>query len=161
MRNTICISIASALIATAAAGEIREGCYHRDYSDAHLAKHPEQVVDWMTMIVERDGQGNSVARMLVAAANQGHARRAGLGNRLFRQWLFCWDENGRATCGVECDGGTFTVTRDTGNSLTFRTDYLVVGETEECGGVLDLAEIPGKPVKYRLDLVSDSTCDGL
>ena len=113
------------------------------------------------MIVENDGQDFLVARMMAATANQGHARRSGLGNKIFTQWLFCYEEGGRAACSVECDGGRFIVTRQTPDSLTFQTDYLMVGDSEECGGAIDLAEVPRTPVKYRLDLVSDSTCDGL
>ena len=162
MRNIICISAALAVLGTTAlAGEIRPGCYHRDYSASHLAKHPKQVVDWITMIVEKDASGYTFARMLVGTANQGHVKRAGLGGQVFKQWLSCWEDGGRAMCGVDCDGGNFRVTKQSGSSLTFQTDYLMVGDTGECGGAIDLAEVPGKPVKYRLDVVSESACDGL
>ncbi len=162
MRNIIFTSIAASLLAGAAlGGELRPGCYHRDYTDAHLASHPDQIVDWISMIVEKDAQGYTVARMLVATANQGYVRATKQGGQLFKQWLGCWQDGARAFCAVDCDGGNFTVTRDTGTSITFQTTYLMVGETDDCGGAIDLAEIPGKPVKYRLDLVSDSACDGL
>lgn len=143
------------------AEDLRPGCYYRDYSAQHLAAHPDQVVDWIKMVVEKDSYGDTVARMLVASANQGHAKLNTRGGRLFEQWLFCYKENGRTACAADCDGGRFFVTRQTRDSLTFETKYLMVGENEDCGGALDLAEIAGKSVKYRLDRVSDSACDGL
>jgi len=163
VRNIIFTSLAAILLAGSGwAGGPPPGCYHRDYTDAHLRKHPKQIVDWITMIVERDQYGQDAARMMVFTANQGHVQNSGQGHQVFTQFLFCFDEaGGKARCSVECDGGGFVVTRDTGKSLTFQTKNLWVGETDECGGAVDLAEIPGKPVKYRLDRVSDSACDGL
>ena len=146
--------------ATASAAELMPGCYHRDYSPQHLASHPDQVVDWISMLVEKGQDGSTSARIRVASANQGHARRSGFGNHIFDQWLFCYDDNGGIACSADCDGGRFILTRQTQTSITFSTRYLMVGEQDDCGGALDLAEVPGQPVKYRLDRVSDSACDG-
>ncbi|MCP3971522.1 MAG: hypothetical protein GY717_14635 [Rhodobacteraceae bacterium] len=162
MKKTIIAAVVTALAGGAALADgPPPGCYHRDYTDAHLAKHPNQVVDWITMIVEHDQYGHDVARMRVYTANQGHVRRSGHGHRVFDQFLFCWDDGRRARCGVECDGGGFVMTRYTGKSLTFETRNLWIGDTDECGGAIDLAEIPGRAVKYRLDRVSASICHGL
>ena len=54
------------------------------------------------------------------------------------------------TCSVDCDGGFFEVTRDTGDSIDLTLTYLWVGDTEECGGAVDIAEVSGEPVVYRL-----------
>ena len=144
------------------AQSIQEGCYHRDYSDNHLRTHPDQVVDWITMRVGADDWGNQTVSMVVNSANQGHAKRSGLGGQEFNQWLICFSDDGTDACAVECDGGSFKVTKQTSDAITFRTSYLLVGDNEEqCGGALDLAEFPNTPVSYRLDLVSDSACDGL
>ena len=84
-----------------------------------------------------------------------------MGDRIFNQWLGCFDDGGRTICAVDCDGGNFMLTRRTSDSLTIQTKYLMVGETGECGGAIDLAEKPMTSVKYRLDVVPDGTCDGL
>ena len=162
MRSIIHTSVAAVMLAgTALAQDLPAGCYHRDYSDGHLASHPNQVVDWMRMLVGQDVYGNKTVSMEVGFANQGHAGRSGHGGWAFDQYLSCWDDDGRTGCSVDCDGGAFTVTNLTGSSVTIQTDYLMIGDTEECGGAVDLAEIQGKPVRYRLDRVSDSVCDGL
>jgi len=152
----LCMGCGSAV----AADGLRPGCYHRDYSAEHLRQHPEQVVDEITMGVERDEQGNLIARLKVATADQGHAGQNGLGNRIFMQSLICFDQNGQMVCAVECDGGLFSVTRQTEDAVTIKTKYLMVGDAEACGGTLDLAERPMIPVKYKLDLVPDAACKG-
>ncbi|MEO1140384.1 MAG: hypothetical protein AAFW87_13110 [Pseudomonadota bacterium] len=46
MRSIIFTSALSALAGTAAAQEFPQpGCYARDYDAAHLANHPEQVIN--------------------------------------------------------------------------------------------------------------------
>ena len=61
-------------------------------------------------------------------------------------------------CSVECDGGSFYVARETSTKMTIATSTLWVGETEECGGAINLAEIPGQEVKYLLHRVDESFC---
>jgi hypothetical protein len=156
----------SLVFAVAAAGPApaqegpRLGCYARDHTSAHLASHPDQIVGRIVMRVRPDvpGGATTVADLAVWTANQGHVRKAGLGGRRFDQSLFCWREGKAAFCGVECDGGTFRVERDDGEVLQFVTDYLMVGETEDCGGVVDLAELPGRAVSYRLTRAPAATC---
>lgn len=165
MRNTIFTSAALALMAGPVLAEgPAEGCFTRVYSDAHLAKYPDQVVKSLRLKVayNADFEGR-LALMEVVAANQGHAARDGLGGQTLIQSLICWtDSDGWNGCSVECDGGSFRVAKDTGKTMTIRTDYLMVGDNEEsCGGAIDLAERPGEPVSYRLNLMPDTACDGI
>lgn len=156
------LALAAALAAgPAAAGGPLPGCFARDYSDAHLAANPAQVVDWIVLQVRPDPSAGTVADMWVATAMQGHVLQTGHGGQLFSQFLICWDEGGVPVCGVECDGGTLTVTAQGPDGLTFRTGYLMVGNAQGCGGAVDLAERIGQPVSYRLDRVDASVCDGL
>lgn len=135
------------------------GCYARDYSDAHLAKHPAQVVDEIILSLHSPETHNDIfGTMWVKTANQGHVRASGYANQVLMQTLICWRHNGALHCGVECDGGAFTVTKLNSKGLTFRTDNLMVGGSEGCTGPVDLAEIPGQPVSYRLNRVPDSVC---
>ncbi len=109
-----------------------------------------------------DQGGARYARMLVSFANQGHVRRNGQGAQVLDQFLFCFDDaEGTASCAVECDGGSFRITRQDKTGLTFQTKYLMVGNTDDCGGLINLAELPGRAVKYRLNRVAPQMCDGM
>lgn len=155
-------TVALCLAGAAAAQEMpQEGCYARTYDAAHLAAHPDQVVAAMRMRVAVEDDLRFAA-MTVTFADQGHAGRNGFGGRTLRQWVDCREDGrGRPFCGVECDGGWFIVTRQDAVGLTFRTDSLMVGDTEGCGGAVDLAEFPGQAVFYRLNRVDDAVCEGM
>lgn len=165
MRSTISIRALLlapfwALLAAAACAQAgsEPGCYTRFYSDAHLAGHPEQVVGSMTLSLDTDDQGERVAWMEVATSGQGHA--AQFGQQLFGQGLICWQSGGRTGCSVECDGGSFHVIRQDAETLLIETDYLMVGDTEECGGAFDIAERPGEPTRYLLRRADKAVCEG-
>lgn len=146
--------------APAAAEDLRPGCYERIYSDDHLARHPQQVV-WQIRLKVDGGTtaGTQAARLEVIAANQGHARRDDNHGRELTQGLSCETTRGVPLCRVECDGGALRVTKQDGGGLTFSTDYLMVGEQGPgCGGLMDLAEMPGQSVAYRLNRVPAAVC---
>ena len=144
------------------AEEIRPGCYTRFYSDAHLRDQPAQVVravrlwvgPWMTEVARE-------ARIEVVPANQGHARGAPWVGARLQQFLICGTESGAPICQVECDGGRMEVTKQDAQGMVFRTRYMVVGNTGECGGVMDMAEVPGQWVSYRLYRADASDCSGM
>ncbi|MFY0623234.1 MAG: hypothetical protein JXQ89_16235 [Pelagimonas sp.] len=146
----------------AQAGEIWPGCYERVYSDAHLAKHPKQVVKVIRLQVgEWLSDTDRAGKMQVIPANQGHVRGTGLAGQSLSQFLLCSQRGDTPVCQVECDGGSLELTKQDNTSLTFRTRYLMVGDNEECGGVMDLAEVQNQWVKYRLNRVQASACDGM
>lgn len=156
MRNTIFIKAPTALafLATPALAAPPEGCWTRVYDRAHLKSQPAQVVEMIMLrfFPEPDGK-SATANLAVVAANQGHAGKRGLGGEIFEQFLFCYrDKSATAgwSCSVECDGGQMKITRMDSKVMEFRTNYLLTGHIEDCGGVMDLAEKPGQPVTYRL-----------
>ena len=135
------------------------GCYTRDYSDAHLAKYPKQVVDRMSLLVYEDGNNNVLADMYVTFANQGHVKGTPYAGQTLYQFLLCFDVDGRSGCTVECDGGNFFVTKITDSSMTFKTHFMMIGDSADtCGGPVDLAEEPGVGVSYRLNRVDPGQC---
>lgn len=141
------------------------GCYTRAYSQAHLDAHPQQVVREMRLWV-RVQNGVRDAIMDVQFANQGHVATEGRGSPQARQVLSCFDlADGTPFCGVECDGGGFVPVRQTDDSLTIELDYLLIGTTpgeeEVCGGEIDLAEVPGQTVRYRLNRADIAQCEGM
>ncbi len=161
MRNIIFTSFIAALIAAPALAGPPEGCFARHYGESHLAGQPAQVVAsiWLDIGTRvYDGNPQVDARMGVVTANQGHVGKQGLGGMYFDQFLICWQE-GNWICAVECDGGHLEITRYDGKVLEFRTSYLMVGDTGECGGAVDLAEKPGVPVVYRLYRAKDWECE--
>ena len=111
----------------------------RDYSAAHLAQHPNQIVDWIRLKVFQDAYDGTVADLDVLFANQGHVAGSGFDGRIVGQALHCWESGGETGCSVDCDGGSFIVTKDDGAVLMFKTDGLMVGDTESCGGAVSLA----------------------
>lgn len=135
-----------------------EGCYERQYTQSHLAKNLDQVVAQIAVRFGKNAAEN-VALMSVLTANQGHARQAGNGGKLFDQFLYCSASNGDSwRCAVECDGGSFKITQLDGKTLKFTTEYLMVGQADECGGAVDLAEKQGQKVTYKLTRVADNQC---
>lgn len=146
----------------AQAQQVSPGCYQRTYTDAHLRSHPDQVVrsvrlwvgQWMTEVA-REGM------IEVVPANQGHARgEPWVGARL-QQFLICGNEANSPRCQAECGAGSLEVREQGASGMLFRTRDLLVGTTGECGGVMDMAEIPGQWVSYRLNRVPDSACYGM
>lgn len=160
--SKICISIVVAMLALPIQAQTAhlEGCFSRDYSDAHLASHPQQVVDQITVgFIEMTAL--PIAIMTVLTADQGLVYDNGLGGQVFEQILICNarpDLSGGWRCSVECDAGGMDVLAVNDEMLEFKTHYLIVGETDECGGAIDPAEVPREPVTYRLNRVADAQC---
>ncbi len=137
-----------------AAQQLSDGCYTRVYSTDHLAGQPDQVIWKLRLLVRNAGRD---ARIEAVAANQGHARRDGHMGKVLVQDLIC----DGATCRAECDAGRFTVTRRSGDALTFRLDYLLLGDTADCEAYFDMAEKPDTPVSYRVNRAPRSACEGV
>jgi len=163
VRNII---FTSAIAITASMASAQEGpplgCYAREYSQAHLQAHPKQVARSLTMKIHDQTHGeftNRFAYLVVDFANRGHVKRDGHGAQRLDQSLICWENGeGLTGCSVECDGGSFSVTRETDSAMTIATQTLWMGDTEGCGGAIDLAEVPGRTVKYRLNKVDMTVC---
>lgn len=150
------------LVAGAALAEGPDlGCYARTYSDAHLAQNPAQVVQRMVLRTRWDDHSDTYAEMWVETADQGHVAAAGQGRQLLEQTLTCWSQGNTDFCGVECDGGSFSVVQQDARGLTLQTSYLMVGDVEGCGGAVDLAEAPGQTTRYRLNRVGDTICEAM
>lgn len=164
MRKTT-LALAATLIAgtpataTAQDGPPR-GCFQRQYSDAHLAGQPDQIVrDMKLMIMDAAGYDEVWADLTVLFTNQGRVRGTRTAGAELTQTLGCYPgESGMGACSVDCDGGYFEVTRDTGDSITIKTYGLTIGPSDSCGGYEHLSEIHGQPTSYKLYKVDDLTC---
>lgn len=127
-----------------------EGCYTRHYSASHLEDHPAQIVANIWLRFGVDEAYDQPFAELGATMTDG---------AYLTQWLVCDQEGGAPRCAVECDGGSFVVSRDTFESIDIRTDYLLVGDGEGCGGMADLAE-KGATTTYRLFKSPPNGCPG-
>ena len=141
-----------------------EGCFARSYSEAHLAQHPAQVVREIS-IAFGDFAGDDAPWMdvQVEVADQGHAQVTGQGGNTYGQIARCFaDARAKAgwSCAVECDGGVMRIERLDGDGLLVRLAYFMMNTGDDCGGEVDLAEVPGQEVAYRLDRQPDAHCAG-
>lgn len=159
--GVICIS--AALAATPLVAETTPtGCFAREYSQAHLASHPEQVVEamWLQIL---DGSGDSrypTFWIAVVMAHQGHALRNGLGGTFLEERGSC---EAARECAVFCDGGGFDITRVEPSFIEITTPYMRVAKGDACGDGLhaysSLAERPEQPTTYRLFRTNDWDCE--
>ena len=108
-----------------------EGCFARTYSDAHLANNPAQLVRSISMAFG-DFAGDTTPWVDVQAeiADQGHAR------------------------------GTLKIEHLDATSLLVRMDYFTLTTGDDCGGDVDLTEVPGQSVAYKLERRPDAACAG-
>ena len=97
--------------------------------------------------------------LIVRLADQGRARAEGMGGAMLTQTAYCFEDGGKWTCGVECDGGIMEIGRIKGDTLDVQTNNFWVGNTDECGGAFDLAEGNGTTT-YRLQKAAASACLG-
>ncbi len=81
-------------------------CWSRNYSDAHLAEHPQQKVTSLYFSVEYTDfpEAPEVEPTHVFTTYIKTRDRAG-----WNSGQCYFDDNGKAFCGIECDGGGFYV----------------------------------------------------
>lgn len=157
------LSLAIALMAQpVAAQDLPQGCWARDYSAAHLRDNPAQNVASIRLNFLRATEGSGgipVMEVMVRLADQGLARSMGMGGAVLTQTAYCHPDGTAWTCGVECDGGQMRIKAPEGDTLDVTTDYFLVGQTEGCGGVFDLAERM-RATTYRVKKAAASACLG-
>lgn len=161
MRSIIFTSLIAMAIGPLSAEATPLGCYARDYDEAHLAAHPDQVVRSIRLDFRHDEKCDQDWVAIAAImADQGHARRDGHGGRHFDQSASCHHGDNGFACSVDCDGGSFTVTREEGDILEITTYHFSMGAADGCGGVTNLAEALtyGEPTIYRLYRSSADDC---
>jgi hypothetical protein len=157
------VGLVVALIAgPAVAQDLPKGCFARDYSASHLRDNPQQNVASIRLNFRRgtaESGGAPTMDVLVRLADQGRARAEGFGGAVLTQVGYCFADGGEWTCGVECDGGIMEIGRVQGDTLDVKTNFFLIGDTDECGGSFDLAENSGTTT-YRLQKAAASACLG-
>ncbi len=148
-------------------------CFGRVYDAAHLASHPKQRVTSFHVAREFTPDPNSEydpgspqelkdndgldGRITVAAYVRFRDRPG-----VFANTLSCVrDDSGRARCGIDCDGGQFTLKSSAGSLLLENEGFVVVGGCEASEDDSDNREFvsPGQDDRlFRLDPKPVSAC---
>ncbi len=142
--------------APVAAGKLAATCFQRQYDDAHLARHPRQNVTAVTLLATRaEWQDAPIILDLSLSFREAPAPLHLSGS--------CSAAEGtvdRLSCGIECDGGSFTLERDAKGNLLFapgRDLHLCGGEEEPMPG----AALGADDTRFRLESVAVSDCAGI
>ncbi|MEM6305597.1 MAG: hypothetical protein AAF744_12830 [Pseudomonadota bacterium] len=155
--------LAPLLGATPLFAQSPEGCWARAYSDAHLAKHPAQVVENISISFDLEFEpGRPWIDVQVDVADQGHAAGTGQGGNTYGQSARCFEDAKAGTgwsCSVECDGGIMRIDRLTDAEMLVRLETFWMGTGDDCGGPFNLAEVPGQTVAYKLFRQPAALCE--
>lgn len=131
-----------------------KACFERAYSEVHMKKHPKQTVQWIS--IEHPVSRSQTNYALIKAKFKGD-------RRVFSDGGSCWtdEKTGMLVCGIECDGGTYTLSeRDDGKIAVRPSDSIRV---TTCG---DGDERPRRLIMksddqdtFVLDRMPDAKCD--
>lgn len=155
------MSLAAALAVSTPA--LSNGCYARNYSEAHLAENPVQVVASIRVKIGVDERYGTLSGVMdVIAADREDPNSLENAENTLIQYLHCNEYNGVVKCSAECDSGLMTILRKDDKALSFTTKGLIMSRGGEgCSFALDLAERKGEATTYSLDRAVDAACEGL
>ncbi len=85
-------------------------CYIRQYDKAHLAKHPDQLVTSVSMSISPINEGGTTPTLNLFITFRGS-------NSVYQGVGICKFTGDDLTCGVEGDGGSFTLSAKSDTSL--------------------------------------------
>ncbi len=158
------------LMATPVLGDtLPEGCFQSSYDLGHLAAHPDQGVEELTLWIGRDAEiSDQDVFFWIAArmADQGQGARDGVVGQLMNEAGYC-----RATppgCAPDGDGGSFDITHQNDTGIRIETSGMrLVGDGYDDGGydntghVTGLNETIGGRTRYDLDRVDAAICEAV
>lgn len=175
MRSTICTSgarangaagltaaLALTLSGAAAQAAPLTGCFARDYTAAHLAAQPQQVVQRIRVALTLDEGEFYSAWVTAQFARQGRVKGGPSAGAWHEQMAICDDLPEGIRCGVECDGGVFVVTAIRADGIDIATRDFWMNRAGDapmgCEGTETLVETMGAPVTYRLYSADPALC---
>lgn len=104
-------------------------CYTRNYTAAHLAKHPHQTVTTMSLIVGKSANYTDPYTALISLQRRGSQKVLSTG-------LGCTKMSGNQgmmSCSVDCDGGSFDLKRATDGSHLHLYLHTPLALSDGCG----------------------------
>jgi|SRR6516165_785192 hypothetical protein len=155
------ISLAGFLLsvaAPAAAGPNALGCFTRTYDRAHLARHPDQLITALKLLIHKPPPPDTNTRKYYWFRAQFNLRGR---QETLRTSGFCTEQESGLRCIVDCDGGGVDVV-PRARDATMYLDRIRAGV---CGGGEDEngEELTGGKDDrvFRLDRVNDAACAGM
>lgn len=139
------------------ASENVKGCYIRDYDNAHLARHPNQLVTNVRLLI-KDARGDS--------NNPYHfflqVRMRGSSKALITAGFCEWKGPG-LHCMVECDGGGINVSPRSAYVMMYLDRIRMATCESDKGNIEDGKEISGgiDDREFRVHRVDDSMCHNM
>ena len=106
-------------------------------------------------------QGLPVADLRVRTVAGNHGDGVIGPGGMFDGRLVCVAQSDPCACDLLCEGGGFTVVRDTFESIDIRTDALWLSRGEGCEAAVNIAEesaMSGHSTIYRLFKSTDGDC---
>ena len=126
-----------------------KGCYERIYDSKYLKSHRKQDVVKIRLQIGV-GKGNDGPFELLDGIDAGFRKRGIYDGGLIE----CKQEGEELYCGIEGDGGTFTVT-DRGEDSVRITNNSFMRSGDENGTTINAK---GEHREFRLYRISESTC---
>ncbi len=151
----------------------KEACFGRNYDGAHLAAHPKQRVasfylfrdpapdpykeDRPDTAEEREASSGADGNFNVTA----YVRFRDKPNKLYWHMLGCHPSNGRTSCSIDCDGGSFVLEAQDKSLLLENKGFTVIGgcgESEEEAEQRDFVSPGADDRVFRLDPQAIPVC---
>lgn len=152
--------------------ESRPVCFSREYSDQHLARHPKQTVQSMTMKFSKDANSGE-GIMLGINAKIKRVKTLPSGDTItelkpYTTGMGCFLEGETLRCMIDCDGGSAKVTwnvTDKGNEIEFKNEGFVMyggcGEEVNEEDTIWLDPVKGGDDVFRLFALPTNDCKKL
>lgn len=170
MLNTLLIASTSALISfSASASPVQpavneEACFAREYSAAHLQSNPQQKLESLLVLVS-----NTRERFQNVSYDSKNAKVIGVskGKYYLNEGAGCeYRADGSIRCGVDCDGGAFTLTPQARSVLfqvaeNYYFPLFKSGKDQETAGPSDMISLEANDhanAKYKLYPVAPQLC---
>lgn len=141
---------ACAIVLPSAAHAEFKGCYERVYDKAYLRKHKKQLITKIRFQYGVGKEGESPQELLDSLDAVFRTTSRYKGNL-----AICKASGDELKCGLEADGGSFTVTDRGDNSIRITNDtYLHFGDDESKLTV----QAKGEHQLFRLHRISKTAC---
>jgi hypothetical protein len=155
LRRLICATTLLALSAAVAqAAEPPFGCYIRNYDKQHLTKHKKQDITSMSLKLY---SGKDVEGFTGAMFAEVRVKLRGNTKQTWSEVADCSGKPGAWKCGIECDGGGFTLKEDDKGITLANTNYFRVAK-DGCGENSMMIEATPEHRMFRLKKANLANC---
>ncbi len=130
-------------------------CFGREYSRAELKAHPKQTVEQIKAKLIKYSADTSMP----SAGLKIEVRLKGEEGVNYHAEFSCMDYQGKAFCGIECDGGSVTIAEFDGQKMTLNSEgFNIHGGCGEEGVTKFLEAIKGGDDIFKMQALPQSYC---